>query len=426
MGAKWSRAWPAILAVVTLIVSAIAITPNRPDLQLTYLVVTESDTAARTAQVEALKLGGRVTHTYSESVSGFAAELSVKAAASLTRLPGVRNVQPDTAMSLLDTTPLWDLDPESKRTVELPTDSGKALAALAGAVVVYVVDTGVLANHVELAGRVAPGFTAIADGFGTSDPHGHGTHVAGIVAGATNGVAKNAVIVPVRVAKANGLGSWTSAVAGLEWIAARHIPGTPAVANISVSGPANVAVDDAVRKLIAKGVTVVVAAGNSNADAILYSPARVAEAITVAASNADERASYSNYGSAVTLFAPGNDIQTACISSSTAMTRVSGTSMAAPQVAGAAALALSQSPGLKPAQVMELLVRNATANVITKTAGAPNLLLCTDGLGTAHQGVHLATDQEQAAVAAAKPAAVATKAPVKKPKPKPKTVKKKK
>jgi subtilisin family serine protease len=239
------------------------------------------------------------------------------------------------------------------------------------------VDTGVLASHTDFGGRVAAGWSAVTDGLGSSDCNGHGTHVAATVAGSTYGVAKAATVVPVRVLDCNGSGFNSDVVAGLEWVAANHAAGTPAVVNLSLGGAASSAVDAAIQAVINDGVTAVVAAGNSAVDACGSSPARVPAAVTVAASDsADRQASFSNFGSCVDLYAPGVGITSATYTSATATASMSGTSMAAPHAAGAAALLLSQNPALSPAQVAAALASNAAAGVITgATSGTPNRLL---------------------------------------------------
>jgi subtilisin family serine protease len=364
--------------VVALVASVFVIAPVNAAERATYIVVTGSQAQTSAAAKRAEGLGGQVTFSYSSVISGFSVELPAAAAAALAKSQGVRWMEADGPVSVFDTQAgaTWGLDRIDQRTQSL--DGVYSYGETGANVVAYVVDTGVMAGHNEFGGRVADGFTSINDGLGTEDAHGHGTHVAGTIAGATYGVAKAATVVPVRVLDATGRGSWSGIIAGLDWIAATHVDGTQAVANMSLGGGGNLAVDEAVRNLISTGVTVVVAAGNSNADASLYSPARVTEAITVGAStSADERASYSNYGTVVDLFAPGSSVTSAWIGSATDTATASGTSMAAPHVAGAVVLALALNPGMSPAQVAEALTANATTNVLTNLAGSANLLLHT-------------------------------------------------
>lgn len=236
----------------------------------------------------------------------------------------------------------------------------------------FVVDTGIDATNIDFGGRVSAGFTAVADGRGSSDCNGHGTHVAGIIGGNTYGVAKKTTLIPVRVLDCNGSGTYSSVIAGLDWIAANYRTGDAAVVNMSLGGPASSTLDGAIKTLISKGVTVVVAAGNSNADACTYSPSRVPEAITVGATQVDDsRASYSNFGSCLDLFAPGSAINSTWIGANSTNT-ISGTSMASPHVAGAIARFLSNNPTLTPAQVANS-VKSSTTKGVVLSAGANSL-----------------------------------------------------
>lgn len=240
----------------------------------------------------------------------------------------------------------------------------------------YVVDTGIDATNSDFAGRVAPGFTAIADGNGSLDCNGHGTHVAGIIGGSQYGAAKRTTLIPVRVLDCSGSGSYSSVISGLDWIAANHRAGDAAVVNMSLGGPASSTLDGAIKNLIARGVTVVVAAGNSSADACNYSPSRVPEAITVGATGSDDsRASYSNFGSCLDIFAPGSEITSTWLgANSTAV--LSGTSMASPHVAGVIARFLASNPTLTPAQVANSLTGSSTLNLVTNPGtGSSNRLV---------------------------------------------------
>jgi len=240
----------------------------------------------------------------------------------------------------------------------------------------YVVDTGIDATNVDFEGRVAAGFTAIVDGLGSADCNGHGTHVAGTIAGKTYGVAKKSTLIPVRVLDCTGSGSYSTVITGLDWIAANHKSGDAAVINLSLGGPASSTLDGAIRNLIAKGINVVVAAGNSSADACNYSPARVLDAITVGATtNIDARASYSNFGSCLDLFAPGGSITSTWLGASGTQT-ISGTSMASPHVAGVVARFISLNPTLTPAQVAQSIRTSATRDLVQSVGSAsPNLIL---------------------------------------------------
>jgi subtilisin family serine protease len=239
----------------------------------------------------------------------------------------------------------------------------------------YIIDSGVLASHSQFGGRVSGGASYISDGRGTSDCNGHGTHVAGTVAGSVHGVAKGARIVPVRVFGCTGGSSNSTIIAGIDWVRANHVK--PAVANMSLGGGASSATDTATNNLINAGVTVVVAAGNSNANACNFSPARVANAITVGSTTStDARSSFSNFGTCVNIFAPGSSITSAWFTSTSATNTISGTSMASPHVAGVAALYLAGAPSATPATVRNYIYSSATPNVLTGLGtGSPNRML---------------------------------------------------
>jgi subtilisin family serine protease len=318
-----------------------------------------------------------VGRTFSAALRGAVVTATAAQAADLRRSAQVAAVEVDASVTVAETQQdaPWGLDRVDQRALPL---SGSYTSAGSGAgVSAYVIDTGVLASHTEFGGRVAAGWTAIADGKGTSDCNGHGTHVAGTIAGKTYGVAKAATVIPVRVLGCNGSGYNSDVIAGLDWVASNHQTGTPAVANLSLGSTASALVDAAVQGAIDDGVTVVVAAGNSAADACNSSPARVHDAITVAASDStDRQASFSNFGSCVDLYAPGVAIKSAGITSTTATVTMSGTSMASPHTAGAAAAILSLSPALTPAAVSSGLIAGSTPNVVTAASpGTPNRLL---------------------------------------------------
>ncbi len=225
----------------------------------------------------------------------------------------------------------------------------------------------------------ATGFTAVNDRHGTNDCNGHGTHVAGTIGGTTYGVAKEVQLVPVRVLSCRGSGTWSGVIAGVDWVTGQRTanPGVPMVANMSLGGGANASVDAAVASSIAAGVTYAVAAGNDGVDACTRSPARVQAALTVGATgSADARASWSNVGPCLDVFAPGVGITSAWHTSNTATNTISGTSMASPHVAGVAALHLQGSPGAEPAAVGEVITSTATTGVVTSPgSGSPDLLL---------------------------------------------------
>jgi len=269
----------------------------------------------------------------------------------------------------------WGLDRVDQR--GLPLDDRFVRTADGAGVTVYVVDTGVRPTHGEFAGRVAPGYSAIDDGFGTSDCHGHGTHTAGVIAGTNYGIAPAALIVPVRVLDCEGLGTTSEVIAGIDWLIAHHTGVAPAVANMSLGGPRSAALDMAVARGIADGITFVVSAGNSNVDACTVSPAGEPGAITVGATDSsDARWSSSNFGGCVDVFAPGVAIVSAGHTGDSATRVLTGTSAASPHVAGVAALALGRNPTLTPSAVAALIVTTATRDAITNPgSGSANRLL---------------------------------------------------
>jgi subtilisin family serine protease len=321
--------------------------------------------------------GGEVERTYTAALNGYAAHLSQTEAKRLAADPAVAQVVQDGKVSIHGTQtnpPSWGLDRVDQ--ASLPLDNSYTYPDTAGSGVnAYIIDTGVRITHQDFGGRASYGYDAVGNDFIAADGNGHGTHVAGTVAGTSYGIAKQAHIVAVRVLNNAGSGTITQVVAGIDWVTANAQK--PAVANMSLGGSANTALDTAVRNSIASGITYAVAAGNSNIDASSQSPARVSEALTVGATTiTDARASYSNYGPILDLFAPGSSITSAWKTNDTSTNTISGTSMATPHVTGAAAIYLAGHPTAGPSTVAGALVNGATPGVLSGVGpGSPNLLL---------------------------------------------------
>jgi subtilisin family serine protease len=319
--------------------------------------------------------GSEVLRSYTV-IPGFAAKLDASTLETLRNDPGVAYIEQDQIVSLsaVQANARPGLDRIDQR--NLPRNGTYDDRGFQGANVhVYVIDTGLRGDHTEFTGRVGAGATAINDGRGTSDCQGHGTHVASTVLGTVTGVAKKAIIHPIRVLDCNGSGATSGIIAGVDFVRTNGI--RPAVANLSLGGGASTAMDNSITSLFNSGITPVVAAGNENQNACNVSPARAAAAITVGAvDDSDRRASFSNFGTCVDIFAPGVNVLGAGISSTTAGVLLSGTSMASPHVAGVAAEFLSKSPGATPAQVTSAIINAATTGkVLNAGTGSPNRLL---------------------------------------------------
>jgi subtilisin family serine protease len=319
-----------------------------------------------------------VHYRYESALVGFAATMPASALEALKKNPSVAIIEPDQVITLSATqSPVtWGLDRIDQR--NLPLSNSYTYNNTGAGVTAYIVDTGILYGHNEFGGRASFGYDAF--GGNGSDCNGHGTHVAGTVGGSVYGVAKSVTLKAVRVLNCSGSGTNSGVFAGVNWVASHHAAGAPAVANMSLGGSISSALDTAVNNAINDGVTFAIAAGNSNRNACNYSPARVAAAITVGATTStDARASYSNYGSCLDLFAPGSSITSAWYTSNTATNTISGTSMATPHVAGVAALYLQGNPGASPASVRDAIVNNATSGKVTKPGtSSPNRLLFTN------------------------------------------------
>ena len=306
--------------------------------------------------------------------NGAVASLNANQLRALVNSGKIRSVEEDfeVRLSTTQTNAVWGLDRVDQ--AGLPLSTTYTSADQGAGVTAYVVDTGVLTTHQEFAGRTEAGYTAISDGRGALDCNGHGTHVAGTIAGASYGIAKAATVVPVRVLDCNGSGYLSSVISGLDWVAQNSPPGAPAVVNLSLGGGVSSSLDSAVENLVSRGMTVVVAAGNSAINACEASPARTPGALTVAASDINDRfASFSNFGSCVDMVAPGVAVTSAWITDNASTAVLSGTSMASPHVAGLVAVLMTNGY-LQPSEVEFRLESAAVAAIAGLPTGTPNLL----------------------------------------------------
>jgi subtilisin family serine protease len=344
-----------------------------------YIVTLKDDVAPRAFATSEAATGSQILSVYTNAINGFAAVLDASALERLAKDPNVESIEQDRIVVLQgdQVDPPWGLDRVDQRSGT--RNSRYSYANTGAGVTAYVIDTGILESHVDFGGRVGAGYTAYTDGRGTTDCNGHGTHVAGTIGGSTYGIAKAVSLIPIRVLSCSGSGSISGVIAGINWAISDHASGSTAVANMSLGGLYSAALNSAVANATADGIVFAVAAGNNNRLACSYSPASAPTAITVGAiGGSDDRASFTNYGSCLDVFAPGVSIKSATIASSSAWRLLSGTSMASPHVAGAAALLLQSDPTATPAQIAALIVNSATPDVITGlAAGSPNLVLYT-------------------------------------------------
>ncbi|POX36580.1 serine protease [Streptomyces sp. Ru73] len=343
-----------------------------------YIVMLKDGMRTAESKDLAAEYGGKVKRTYSAALDGFSATgLNETEAKRLAADPAVDKVVQNKKFSIdatQDNPPSWGLDridqedTAGDKKYTYPDSAGEGVTA-------YVIDTGVRTTHKDFEGRASSGFDAVDNDDSADDGNGHGTHVAGTIAGAAHGVAKKAKIVAVRVLDDQGSGTTEQVVAGIDWVTKNHKG--PSVANMSLGGGADEALDAAVQKAIDSGVTFGVAAGNESTDAGQGSPSRVQDAITVAASDKDDKqADYSNYGKVVDLYAPGTDITSDWNKGDDATNTISGTSMATPHVVGAAAVYLAGHQDAKPADVAKALTDGATPDKISNPGeGTPNKLL---------------------------------------------------
>jgi len=300
----------------------------------------------------------------------------------------VELIEPNSIVSIFDHAPAasWGLDRVSRR--DLPLNGTYSFIPSAGeGVDVYVVDTGINVAHEDFEGRAVWGYTA-PRGDQDVDGNGHGTHVASTIAGKKYGIAKKANVIAVKVLRSSGYGSMADVLKGIEWAAAEHVRKnderkTKSIGNMSLGGGRSRTLDKVVNKAIEKGVLFAVAAGNDNRDACDYSPARADKAVTVGATDRNDKRSYfSNWGECVDIFAPGSMITGAWIGSKTAEKTISGTSMASPHVAGVLALLAGEHEDMTPSELKKHLLALATPDKVSDVReGSPNLLLYSNPLG---------------------------------------------
>ena len=354
----------AFAAPATAAVGEIRVSPGE-NIAGSFIVKLKDGGVTASAQTLGSRFGGQVGYVYDTVFQGFSVKMSDAQARRLAADPSVEYVERDQVVSIQATQvnpPSWGLDRIDQR--NLPLDQRYTYNSTGSGVNAYIVDTGVRITHRDFGGRARNGYDFVDNDAVAQDGNGHGTHVAGTVAGTLHGVAKQANIIAVRVLNNSGSGTIAGVVAGVNWVASNHVK--PAVANMSLGGGANTSLDNAVSGAITRGVTFAVAAGNSNTNAANTSPARVAAALTVGSTErTDARSSFSNYGPVVDVFAPGGGITSAWNTSDTATNTISGTSMASPHVAGVVARYLQGNRNVTPAQVATAITSNATNGKVT-------------------------------------------------------------
>ncbi|MBA3427922.1 MAG: S8 family peptidase [Actinobacteria bacterium] len=371
-----------VVAFVVLAVAAVLVpTAGSAEPSSRYIVVFKDFAAPESAPLAgafARRFGGRAEQVYEHALKGFTISLPPQLAEALAADPRIAYVEKDQELTTQTTQSgaTWGLDRIDER--GLPVDGSFTYTAAGAGVKAYVIDTGIRFDHSEFGDRAVSGFDSI-DGGTADDCNGHGTHVAGTIGGSTYGVAKSVGLVGVRVLNCSGSGTTAGVIAGIDWVTGDHAEGESAVANMSLGGGVSTALDNAVKASIADGVSYAVAAGNSNTNACNASPARVADAMTIGATNADDtRASFSNRGNCVDWFAPGVSITSAWYTSPTATGTISGTSMATPHTSGVAALYLQENPGASPLTVRTALFDATTKDIVASARSANNHLLFTD------------------------------------------------
>jgi subtilisin family serine protease len=378
--------FPVAVSLIAVLVSIAALPAQAADEERSRFIVVLKDSVGKAAPVaadHAARFDAEVHYVYEHALKGYAATVAEGALGALAADRRVESIERDGAVNAFttQTNATWGIDRIDQRA--LPLSTTFTYANTGANVKAYIIDTGIRFGHSDFGGRAVSGYDAV-DGGPADDCDGHGTHVAGTVGGTTYGVAKSVTLVAVRVLNCDGSGTISGVIAGVDWVTAAHAAGEPAVANMSLGGGASSSLDTAVKASIADGVSYAIAAGNGNAggvaqDACRYSPARVAEAMTISATDkTDRKTSWANYGNCVDWFAPGASITSAWHTSDSATNTISGTSMATPHTAGVAALYLQGNPGAAPATVRNALFTLATKGIVSSARTANNHLLFTN------------------------------------------------
>ncbi|WP_299002192.1 S8 family peptidase [uncultured Shewanella sp.] len=344
------------------------------ELSITSFVNQQSITIENNYDVKVIK-------NFGNTINGVLVKANAEQIAAMQSNPDIKYIEQDQILSIDpivntlgdQSNPTWGIDRVDQRDLGLSNSyhydyDGTGVTA-------YVIDTGVLNTHNEFGNRASSGYDFVDNDNDATDCNGHGTHVAGTIGGSTYGVAKNVDIVGVRVLSCSGSGTTSGVVSGIDWV--KNNASGPSVANMSLGGGASTTLDNAVNEAVAAGISFVVAAGNDDSDACNYSPARAADAITVGSTtSSDARSSFSNYGSCLDIYAPGSSIKSAWYSSNSATNTISGTSMAAPHVAGVVALYLDEDPSLSTSAMTNLLSSRSSKNKISDAiSSSPNELV---------------------------------------------------